>query len=152
MKLLRKNKIYVQIEDLIFLIKENYEMPKRIQKKIIELSQTINSNQNDFIKFEENYEVSYFLKIEAILNLEDYVDLTKLQIYKELKRLLKAKENWSCLYKIKGQNTKQQVETCQKELTIINHKILAIYDLIDYKENTIEVNIPDAKIQRKLAK
>ena len=79
-----RNVVYVQVDDILFIVKNLGDMliPASICCKIFcNDGATITcSNQYDFIKFNSDLEISFFKKLDFVIDYDDYKDLSDEQL------------------------------------------------------------------------
>jgi|GEM_PF-2253702 len=77
MKLFRNNKIYVQMNDVMFAMNHSNAIPAVIVNQIFkDVVIVTNENRMDFVSFDDKVAIDYFRKLDFIVNYDDYKDLS----------------------------------------------------------------------------
>lgn len=77
MKLFRNNKVYVQMNDVMFAMNYSNAIPLVIINQIFTgVVIVTNDNENDFVSFDDKAAIDYFRKLDFILDYDDYKDLS----------------------------------------------------------------------------
>lgn len=79
MKIFRKNTLYVQKKDLLYLLTFNIDMPKTLKENLerIDINET---NQHEFIRFTKKDEINYYNNLKWIIDYDEYINLTEEEI------------------------------------------------------------------------
>ena len=106
-----KEVVYVQMQDIMHLNQSDLPIPASIYTKVFTgVTIVDDSNRFDFVRFDEEHEVSFFRDLEFVIDYDKYKDLTDEQLEEESKKLVvKANEiakKWNDMSKGKRkQNT-----------------------------------------------
>jgi hypothetical protein len=77
MKLFRNNKVYVQMNDVMFAMNHSNAIPAVIVNQIFkDVVIVTNENRMDFVSFDDKVAIDYFRKLDFIVNYDDYKDLS----------------------------------------------------------------------------
>ncbi len=89
-----KEVVYVQMQDIMHLNQSDLPIPASIYTKVFTgVTIVDDSNRFDFVRFDEEYEVSFFRDLEFVIDYDKYKDLTDEQLEDEGKKLaVKANE------------------------------------------------------------
>ena len=89
-----KEVVYVQMQDIMHLNQSDLPIPASIYIKVFTgITIVDDSNRFDFVRFDEEHEVSFFRDLEFVIDYEKYKDLTDEQLKEEGKKLaVKANE------------------------------------------------------------
>ena len=90
-----KEVVYVQMQDIMHLINQSdLPVPVSIYTKVFTGVTIVNdSNRFDFVRFDEEHEVSFFRDLEFVIDYDKYKDLTDEQLEEESQKLaVKANE------------------------------------------------------------
>ena len=90
-----KEVVYVQMQDIMHLINQSdLSVPVSIYTKVFTGVTIVNdSNRFDFVRFDEEHEVSFFRDLEFVIDYAKYKDLTDEQLEEEGQKLaVKANE------------------------------------------------------------
>ena len=90
-----KEVVYVQMQDIMHLINQSdLPVPVSIYTKVFTGVTIVNdSNRFDFVRFDEEHEVSFFRDLEFVIDYAKYKDLTDEQLEEEGQKLaVKANE------------------------------------------------------------
>ena len=72
-----KEVVYVQMQDIIYLNQRDLPIPVSIYLKVFKGVTIVNdSNRFDFVRFDEENEVSFFRSLEFVIDYDKYKDLT----------------------------------------------------------------------------
>lgn len=77
MKLFRNNKVYVQMNDVMFAMNHSNAIPAVIINQIFKDVVIVTSeNRMDFVSFDDKAAIDYFRKLDFIVNYDDYKNLS----------------------------------------------------------------------------
>ena len=106
-----KEVVYVQMQDIIYLNQRDLPIPVSIYLKVFKGVTIVNdSNRFDFVRFDEENEVSFFRSLEFVIDYDKYKDLTDEQLEEECRKTAikadKIAEKWNKMStKKRKQNT-----------------------------------------------
>ena len=83
-----KEVVYVQMQDIMHLNQSDLPIPASIYTKVFTGVTIVNdSNRFDFVRFDEEHEVSFFRDLEFVIDYDKYKDLTDEQLEEEGRKL-----------------------------------------------------------------
>ncbi len=128
-----KEVVYVQMQDIMYLYNSTMPIPEFIFTKVLTgLSYVNDSNRFDFVRFDEEDEVSFFKDLEFIIDYDKYKDFTDEQLEKEIKKLAekanKTADQWN---NMSAKKRKQNYNLLQEheELEYMINFLFEIYDV-----------------------
>ena len=97
-----KESVYVQMQDIMHLYHSDIPIPASIFTKIFNGIVIVdNSNRFDFVRFDEEYEVEFFRKLDFVLDYDYYKNLTDEQLDEEGQKLVEKSnqiaEKWNSM-------------------------------------------------------
>lgn len=128
MKIFKDNIVYVQLEDLNYIIKKELDFPKNLIPKTIEQGYVFidEKNQYNFIGYNEKNIVEYFKNLELIVDYDNIKNLSADELNRICNRLLHDKE----LSK-------------EDEYDSIEYKYYQINKFLSFKEGNEDLNLPE---------
>ena len=136
-----KEVVYVQIQDIIHLY--NNTFPKPALNVLIALSSVNDSNRFDFVRFDEEDEVSFFKDLEFIIDYDKYKDFTDEQLEKEIKKLAKkANEIVVQWYNMSVRKRKQNYNLLQEHENL-KYMIDFLFEIYQVKHNKRKMPFPE---------
>lgn len=140
-----KEKIYVQLNDLIFINKAEIQMPTSIYMKVFSNNFFIlNKNKTEFVSFDEPNEIEYFKGLDFIL---DYDSYKKLSLEELTTKRQKTFEQYSTkvdeLNGMFDEEKKQNKNTIQ-ECEILDYVMNGIQEFYWLKKGEQTVPFPQA--------
>ncbi len=77
MKLFRNNKVYVQMNDVMFAMNHSDSIPAVVVNQIFTGIVIVNDdNRMDFVNFDDKVAINYFKDLDFIVDYDDYKDLS----------------------------------------------------------------------------
>jgi len=77
MKLFRNNRVYVQMNDVMFAMSHSDSVPGVVVNQIFKgIVIVTNDNKMDFVNFDDKTAINYFKSLDFIVNYDDYKDLS----------------------------------------------------------------------------
>ena len=148
MKIIRKNKIYVQLNDINFIMKIfsyiSLECPKKLLEECFKKVFVVNEiNKYDFIEFDDEEIINYFKKLSFIVDYDKYKGLNFKEMHKCMENIGNELENISDKY-----NEYSEVEKIfkYKKISVLlkmkYHKLNSIRDIYRFKNNELVFNLP----------
>ncbi len=148
MKIIRKNKIYIQLSDINFMVKVlpyiSFKCPKKLLEECFKKVNSIDKvNKYNFIEFDDKEIIEYFKKISFIVNYDEYKNMKYIEIQKCIENIGNELENISDKYN--GFSELEKVLN-YKKITVLckmkYHKLNSIRDIYKFKNNEIIFDLP----------
>lgn len=153
MKLFRNNKVYVQMNDVMFAMNHSNAIPLVIINQIFTgVVIVTNDNENDFVSFDDKAAIDYFRKLDFILDYDDYKDLSieKLDAKAEiiLKKIKDIVNKYNSLSSKKIRENQELINEYEKLEYVINY----LGEIRGIKIGTNHMDIPGEIVNDKPAK
>ena len=157
MKLLikdNKDKLYLQISDIIFIFQHELNLPDSIkedfnEKLKIKTTRGLEDNPYTFKLFTEPETINFVNGLDYIVDYSEYKQLTVPEIYEKAYLLQDKKQELAVSFNklsLKDREKKQDVVSLCDEL---DFTILSLRDLVWFKEGSISMIIPGSKRAKK---
>lgn len=139
-----KEVVYVQMQDIMYLYNSTLPIPSFIVTKVLTgLSYVNDSNRFDFVRFDEEDEVSFFKNLEFIIDYDKYKDFTDEQLDKEIKKLAKKAnkiiEQWN---NMSVKKRKQNYNLLQEQENL-DYMITFLFEIYQVKNNKRTMPFPE---------
>ena len=156
MKIIRKNRIYVQLNDINFMMKVlpymSLECPKKLLEECFKKVNGVQINKYSFIEFNDEEIINYFKKISFIVDYDKYKKLNYVEMQKCIENIGNELENISDRY-----NSYSEIEKVLKYKKIKTlcemkyHKLNSIRDIYKFKNNELVFDLPikEKKLSKK---
>lgn len=135
------DKIYVQINDILFLASLEINLPKTINKKRLnELKLSAKDNEATFIEFTNNEEIEFLKNIKYIIDYNEYINLS----IEELEE--KAQQIFDQIIIINDNN--------KESYKVKKHMIKDLVEIYKIKQETSSIELPQntSKTYKRLSK
>jgi hypothetical protein len=160
MKLLikdNKDKLYLQISDIIFIFQHELELPESVkqdfnEKLKIKTTRGLEDNPYTFKLFTEPETIEFINNLSYIVDYNEYKQLSVPEIYEQAYLLQDKKQELAVSFNklsLKDREKKQDVVDLCDEL---DFTILSLRDLVWFKEGAISMIIPGSKRAKKTEK
>ena len=157
MKLLikdNKDKLYLQISDIIFIFQHELNLPDSIkedfnEKLKIKTTRGLEDNPYTFKLFTEPETIEFVNGLDYIVDYSEYKQLSVPEIYEKAYLLQDKKQELAVSFNklsLKDREKKQDVVNLCDEL---DFTILSLRDLVWFKEGSISMIIPGSKRAKK---
>ena len=157
MKLLikdNKDKLYLQISDIIFIFQHELNLPDSIkedfnEKLKIKTTRGLEDNPYTFKLFTEPETINFVNGLDYIVDYSEYKQLSVPEIYEKAYLLQDKKQELAVSFNklsLKDREKKQDVVNLCDEL---DFTILSLRDLVWFKEGSISMIIPGSKRAKK---
>ena len=157
MKLLikdNKDKLYLQISDIIFIFQHELNLPDSVkedfnEKLKIKTTRGLEDNPYTFKLFTEPETITFVNGLDYIVDYSEYKQLTVPEIYEKAYLLQDKKQELAVSFNklsLKDREKKQDVVNLCDEL---DFTILSLRDLVWFKEGSISMIIPGSKRAKK---
>ena len=146
MKIFTKNKVYVQINDLIWLNLMDLAIPKPIKDKLFLISYKVisgNINRYEFVNFEDINTINFFREIDWILDYDEVKDLTFIELLNTSKNIEDKANIIVRSYNLMNQYDKIKNHHLKQQHEYLNIKWFAVRDFILFKYGILKFNLPN---------
>ena len=139
-----KECVYVQMQDIMHLHNTDIPIPAPIFTKIFNGIVIVdNSNRFDFVKFDEEYEVEFFKKLDFVLDYDHYKDFTDEQLNEEAQKFVTKSnqivEKWNSM----SQEEQEQNYSMFQEYENIEYILHFLSEIYSLKHGKISMPFPD---------
>ena len=145
MKIITKNAVYVQKNDLGFLFRTDLVIPAEIFIKAFNNEVTVidNNNRFDFVKFEKESEIEYFKSLDWIIDYDQVKDLDEKQIIDLGQRVAQEKNNIARIFNAKSEEERRANMHMVDECDRLNFKIYSLRDVLWFKQGNLPMTLPE---------
>jgi len=152
MKLFRNNKVYVQMNDVMFAMNHSNSIPAVVVNQIFKDVVIVTSdNRMDFVNFDDEVAINYFRKLDFVVDYDDYKDLSIEELDAKagvlIEKLGVIANNYNSLSKEKRAKHQDLVEEYEKLEYVINY----LGEIRGIKLGTNNMDIPGESIDSKVA-
>lgn len=151
MKLFRNNKVYVQMNDVMFAMNHSNSIPAVIINQIFtDVVIVTNENRMDFVSFDDKSAIDYFRKLDFVVDYDDYKDLdieeldAKIKVLTETIDAISTKHN-NLSREQRAKNYEHVRNECEKAWYVINY----LEEIKGLKLGTNHMEIPEETIDNK---
>jgi hypothetical protein len=144
MKLFRNNKVYVQMNDVMFAMNHSNSIPAVIINQIFtDVVIVNNDNRMDFVNFDDKSAIDYFKKLDYIVDYDEHKDLSieeldaKIKVLTDTLDTISTKHNNLSREK-RAKNYSLVTDECEKIWYVINY----LEEIKGIKLGTNHMNIP----------
>ena len=143
MKVYMRDAVYVQKNDLAFLLKSGVQFPLLIYMKAFEiLSEKIDDNNRyDFIKFEGEDEISFFDSLDWIIDYDNVKDLDEDEIIRMGANIQGEQQKLLDTYNSLSDDEKSSSDLAIKA-NILSYKYYSLRDLYLFRKGVIKMTLP----------
>ena len=157
MKIITKNKIYVQLNDINFMMKIlpfiSLKCPKKLLEECFKKVYFVDEvNKYNFIEFDDEEIIDFFKKISFIVDYDKYKKMNYKEITECIENIGDELHNISDIYN--GYSEIQKMVNYKKITALCKmkyHKLNSIRDIYKFKNNEIIFDLP-IKEKKKLFK
>lgn len=150
MKVVRDDVVYVQLNDLGFLINNDFGLPRIVFEKIFSGKNNVfivnNSNRYDFMKFKGRDFVDYFAS-ESInfwmLNYDEIKDLTMEELIDYGQKLSELRNEKVVYFNNLSEEGKEKNMNIVFECDLLMFKIYSLADYVYYRSGNLEIPFLD---------
>lgn len=156
MKIIEKNKVYIQIKDLIYMEDIIIRLGLKVNTNIID--QCYSNLNNETVKKDYKYikvigkdAVDFFSKLDYIIDTKEFskYSIKELEEYKQ--KLVIIKDGIISIYnKISNYDSSERHTNLQFEVYLINYKLQDFDNYLNYRKRILELK--DNRIINKLIK
>ena len=137
--------VYVQMQDIMFISNETeIPMPASIFHKVFSGITIVNdSNRFDFVRFDEDSEVSFFKDLDFIIDYDEYKDLTDEQLDQRIESFVNEHNNY--VEKWNGMSERNRIRNTDLYFSINNleYVLQFIMEIYALKHNESHMPFPD---------
>lgn len=145
MKIITNDAVYVQKNDIGFLNQTDLSIPASIYMKVFGYGITLidDSNRFEFVKFQEESEITFFRDLDWIIDYDSVKDLDEEQII-ELGQNITQQRNsiakkYNAMTKKRRKANANMVDQCNK----LDFKMYSLRDFLWFKQGHIHFDLPD---------
>lgn len=145
MKILCEDKVYVQKDDIYFLINSDIPIPVSIYSKLFDNELVVFDKKikNKFIEFNNNGEIEFFKDLKWLLDYNELKDLTIPELAKKAEEVVKKHNKLAKRYNAMSVNKKMRNSDILRRIDLLDYKIEEYKTLILFKDNKIKLELPD---------
>jgi len=144
MKIITDNSVYVQRKDLKFLNTNIcIKMPETIICKIFEDSFKSIKSDEDFIKFEDDFDMEFLKDIDWIINYNDVKDLTEEELIELGEKVTEQKNELSNKFYSMDINGRLKNFDIITRCDLLKYKMQSLADVIFYKRGKLDIKLPE---------
>lgn len=144
MKIITDNSVYVQRKDLKFLNTNIcIEMPETIICKMFEDSFKSIKSDEDFIKFEDDFDMEFLKDIDWIINYNDVKSLTEEELIELGEKVTEQKNELSNKFYSMDINGRLKNFDIVARCDLLKYKMQSLADVIFYKRGKLDIKLPE---------
>lgn len=150
MKILTKNAIYIQKNDLAYLVTTIPNVPDNIIKKAIKQGEMIidNTHRYEFIKFTKKNEIEYLNKQDWILDYNSIKNLTEKEMITLGQNIAKERNILAKKFNAMPEQKRMQSLYMETQCSQLEFKMNSLRDYILYKQEKIKMTLPRTEEQK----
>lgn len=150
MKILTKNAIYIQKNDLAYLMTTIPNVPDNIITKAIKQGEMIidNTHRYEFIKFTKKNEIEYLNKQDWILDYNSIKNLTEKEMITLGQNIVKERNILAKKFNAMPEEKRLQSLYMEIQCGQLEFKMNSLRDYIFYKQGKIKMSIPKPEEQK----
>lgn len=144
MKIITKNAVYVQRNDMGFLEQTDLSIPASIFKKAFCNGVSIinDDNRYEFIKFEEQSEIEFFKKLDWIIDYGSLKDLEEQKIMELGQKIVEQQKEIATKYNAMSDEECEKNANMVTEYENLGFKILSLRDLVWFNQGELHFDLP----------
>ena len=155
MKIITKNKVYVQYIDIAYLIKsKSYKQaPDSISDKCFtELFVCNEYNKYNFVEFNRRDEIKFFDNLDYIIDYLEVKELSNEQIIQKVFEIGKEKNKLYNRFIYMSNRDKYLNIHILTEIELLEFKMESLMNIIALKNDKLKMNLPNTEQEKKLIK
>ena len=145
MKIIMNEAIYVQKNDIGFLTQTDLSIPASIFLKVFGDGKTIIDNRNrfEFVKFENENEISFFKSLDWVVDYNSIKDLDESQIIELGQEVAQQKNKIATQYNSMSSDKKRKNEHMVYECEKLDFKMYSLRDALLFKKGDLQFDLPE---------
>ena len=152
MKVLKNNAIYIQKNDLAYLVTTVQNVPDSIISKAVKYGEMIidNKHRYEFIKFTKKSDIAYLNKQNWLLDYNSIKDLTEKEMIKMGENIAKERNRLAKKFNSLPVEKRMQGLYMELECSQLEYKMNSLRDFILYQQGRISMDLPKEEKDSKL--
>lgn len=144
MKIFRDNCVYVQLEDINYIINRNISCPRNLIHRTIEQGYVFidEKNKYNFIGYNEKNIVDFFKGLDFIINYDEIKDLTNEELNDSCQNYINDKEALLEEYNYMSPANKRNIEDIISHINDLEYKYYQISKFLLYKKGNDNLVLP----------
>lgn len=145
MKIIRKDAVYVQMNDLMFLNGTDIPIPDSIFLKIFGQGTVVvnNSNRYNFVKFEDESEIEYFKELDWIIDYDSVKELDKDEINQLVNQIVDKEQEIADKFNNLPENEKVDNFDMVARYEELEYKEYSLRSFVSFKQGKTSMELPD---------
>lgn len=144
MKIIRKDCVYVQLEDINYLANRKISMPKRVIHRALENGYLYvdETNKYTFIRYDENEIIEFFKDLSVVIDYDSIKNLPSDQLEQYCDNILKAKDEKLDKFNNLPKEKRMKREYDIEEINDLEYKYYQVHKFLLYKEGYDTMTLP----------
>lgn len=144
MKIFKDNKVYVQKNDIAFLNHTDIAIPASIFMKVFGNGIVLidDSNRYEFIEFDLPEEISFFEKLDWVVNYDDVKDLSDEETINLGQKIANEKNSLASKFNSMSEKDKKKNMDIVGKCELLDFKIYSLRDILWFKQGHIKMTLP----------
>lgn len=151
MKVITNDAIYVQMNDLAYLMTSDTPIPASIMMKVFGRGMVIinDDNRYDFVRFTEDDEIEFFKDLDWIVDYDELKDKSDEELLKFGKSVAENRDSIATLYNKMSLEDRKQHPEMVEQCDLLEFKMYSIRDFLWYKQGHITMHLPIENTMKK---
>lgn len=144
MKIITDNAVYVQKNDIAYLLQTNLEIPAAIFTQVFERGITIidDSNRYEFVRFTTPEVIDFFRNIHWIIDYNEIKDLSEKEILALGQSIAQEQNTIASRFNSMSSQEKQANSNLVSQCELFGYKIYALRDFLWFKQGHLQMKLP----------
>ena len=145
MKIFANNKVYVQNNDLSYLLHNAKEIPASIFEKVFTgIFIVTDKNRYEFIEFSKPEEIEFFKKSEWIVDYNSLDGMNEEQIIEYGQQINKKRNQIAESFnKLSKNEREKQYDEITSQIDLLEFQMLSVRDILWHKQGNLEFSLPE---------
>lgn len=145
MKIFANNKVYVQKNDLTYLLHNAKEIPVSIFEKVFNgIFIVTDDNRYEFIEFSKPEEIEFFKKNEWMVDYNSLDGMTEEQIIEYGIQINKKRNKIAESFnKLPKKEREKQYDEITSQIDLLEFQIMSVRDILWHKQGNLKFDLPE---------
>lgn len=145
MKIFANNKVYVQKNDLTYLLHNAKEIPASIFEKVFNgIFIVTDDNRYEFIEFSKPEEIEFFKKNEWMVDYNSLDGMTEEQIIEYGIQINKKRNKIAESFnKLSKKEREKQYDEISSQIDLLEFQIMSVRDILWHKQGNLKFDLPE---------
>ena len=145
MKIITENAVYVQKNDIAYLIHTDLPIPASIFRKVFGNEMTIidDSNRYEFEKFEDDTEIEFFNGLDWIVDYNSVKDLSDDEIIEIGQNIAQTRNQIAEQFNSMSEDERKENLGMVTQCESLDFKMYSLKDILWFKQGHLEMTLPE---------